>query len=231
MTLPITESTTVAEIAAALPASVKMFQRHGIDFCCGGRTPLAVACEQQGLSFAEVTRDIEALETAPAPESRDWAKEPLPAVIDHILATYHEPLGEELRRLESMASRVANVHGSRASFLHTLEKTVLELSSELRGHMRKEELVLFPAIRAIVAGESAMPVSAPIQVMQDEHDEAGALLAELRRLTGGYEAPDWACGTFRALYAGLAELESEMHMHVHLENNILFPRTLAQSRS
>src|SRR5690606_19699260 len=115
---------------STLPASVRLFQRHGIDFCCGGKTPLAVACEQQGLSFPDVARDIEALETAPAPENRDWAKEPLPALIDHILATYHAPLGEELRRLESMASRVANVHGSRASFLHTLEKTVLELSSE-----------------------------------------------------------------------------------------------------
>jgi regulator of cell morphogenesis and NO signaling len=229
--MTITESTTVAEIASALPASVRLFQRHGIDFCCGGRTPLAVACEQQGLSFTDVARDIEALEAAPALESRDWAKEPLPALIDHILTAYHAPLGEELPRLESMASRVAHVHGSRASFLHALEKTVLELSSELRGHMRKEELVLFPAIRAIVAGESARPVSAPIQVMEDEHDDAGALLAELRRLTGNYEAPEWACGTFRALYAGLAELESEMHMHVHLENNILFPRTLAQSRS
>lgn len=229
--MTITESTTVAEIASTLPASVRLFQRHGIDFCCGGKTPLAVACEQQGLSFPDVARDIEALETAPAPENRDWAKEPLPALIDHILATYHAPLGEELRRLESMASRVANVHGSRASFLHTLEKTVLELSSELRGHMRKEELVLFPAIRSIVAGESAMPVSAPIQVMQDEHDDAGALLADLRRLTGNYEAPEWACGTFRALYAGLAELESEMHMHVHLENNILFPRALGKARS
>jgi regulator of cell morphogenesis and NO signaling len=229
--MTITESTTVAEIASTLPASVRLFQRHGIDFCCGGRTPLAVACEQQGLSFTDVARDLEALETAPAPESREWAKEPLPALIDHILKTYHAPLGEELPRLESMASRVAHVHGSRASFLHALEKAVLELSSELRGHMRKEELVLFPAIRSIVAGESAMPVSAPIQVMQDEHDDAGALLAEMRRLTGNYEAPEWACGTFRALYAGLAELESEMHMHVHLENNILFPRALGKARN
>lgn len=228
--MTITESTTVAEIAAALPGSVRLFQRNGIDFCCGGRTPLAVACEQQGLSFTDVARDIEAIAAAPAPERRDWAREPLPALIDHILDTYHAPLGEELPHLESMASRVARVHGSRASFLHAVEQTVLELSSELRSHMRKEELVLFPAIRAIVAGQAGMRVAAPIQVMQDEHDEAGALLAELRRLTGGYEAPEWACGTFRALYGGLAELESEMHMHVHLENNILFPRTLEQAR-
>ena len=228
--MTITESTTVGEIASALPASVRLFQRNGIDFCCGGRTPLAVACEQQGLSFADVASDIEALAAVPVPERRDWTEEPLPALIDHILATYHAPLGEELPRLESMASRVARVHGSKASFLHELEKTVMELSSELRGHMRKEETVLFPAIRAIAAGEAAMPVSAPIQVMQDEHDEAGALLATLRRLTSGYETPEWACGTFRALYAGLAELESEMHMHVHLENNILFPRVLERAR-
>ena len=228
--MTITESTTVAEIASALPSSVKLFQQHGIDFCCGGKTPLAVACEQQGLSFADISRALEATAAAPRPDARDWSREPIPALIDHIIAAYHDPLREELPRLESMAGRVARVHGTRGSYLTRLEAVVAELSSELLSHMVKEEQMLFPTIRRLDAGQAAMPIAAPVQVMEDEHDHAGALLAELRRLTNGYSAPEWACGTFRALYTGLAELESEMHVHVHLENNVLFPRALARTR-
>jgi regulator of cell morphogenesis and NO signaling len=224
----ITEHTTVAEIASAVPSSIRVFQRYGIDFCCGGQTPLAVACEKRGTSFAVVAAAIEASAAQPVTEERDWSREPAQALIDHIVSTYHEPLREELPRLESMAAKVARVHGGKAPHLARLEAVVTELSAELRTHMRKEELFLFPAIRAIEEGKNgpSIPLSAPIAVMEDEHDHAGRLLAELRAITGGYEAPPWACETFKGLYHGLAELESVMHVHVHLENNVLFPRAL-----
>ena len=226
----ITEEMTVAEIASTLPSSVRVFQRHGIDFCCGGKTPVGIACEVNGLSFADVAADIEAASLRPASEARDWNREPLSALIDHIVTTYHDPLCEELPRLEALAMKVAHVHGTKAQHLARVEVLVSELSADLRAHMRKEEMVLFPAIRDVEQHRpSTVPISAPISVMELEHDRAGDLLATLRSITHDYVAPQWACATFRALYQGLEELEASMHVHVHLENNVLFPRALRLS--
>ena len=231
--MTITESTLIADIATDVPSSVRVFQRHGVDFCCGGKKPLAVACDELGLSFADLTREIETAAAGPAATVRDWNTAPLHDLIEHIVATYHEPLREEMPRLEAMAVRVARVHGQKAPrLLDRIEHIVGELSADLTEHMRKEELVLFPAIRDIEKGASSrVPLDAPIRVMEWEHDRAGELLAELRSLTDGYVPPEWACATARALYQGLAELEASMHVHVHLENNILFPRTLALVRT
>jgi regulator of cell morphogenesis and NO signaling len=224
----ITESTTVAEIASTLPSSVRVFQRHGIDFCCGGKMPLALACKEQGVPLAEIVDAIEASAHTDVADPRDWNSEPLAALIDHIIATYHDPLREELPRLDSMAIKVSRVHGMKAPHLTRLAAIVAELSVDLQLHMRKEELVLFPAIRTLEASaQRDLRLEGPITVMEHEHDDAGVLLSELRTITDGYAAPEWACETFRALYHGLSELEAAMHVHVHLENNILFPRALA----
>lgn len=227
--MTITEQTLVSDIAATLPSSVRVFQQHGVDFCCGGKRPLAVICEEQGLAFDEIARAIEASAAVPAPE-RDWTTEPLSDLIDHIVSTYHDSLRSELPRLQAMASKVLTVHGSKADHLARLDHIVAELAADLTAHMQKEELVLFPAIRAAAAGGGTPSawIAAPISVMEREHDYAGALLGELRRITGDYTAPEWACQTFRALYNGLDELERSMHLHVHLENNVLFPRALAR---
>lgn len=224
----ITEQTTIAEVASSVPSSVRVFQKLGIDFCCGGKRPLGVVCQEQGLTFDEVVRHVDEARNASAPDQRDWSRESMTSLARHIVTAYHEPLREELPRLEMMASKVASVHGAGAPYLARVKAIVLELSAELRSHMQKEELVLFPAVEALDAsGQGSMPLRAPITVMEDEHDHAGALLAELRTITKGYEVPDWGCGTFQALYRGLDELESTMHVHIHLENNILFPRALA----
>jgi regulator of cell morphogenesis and NO signaling len=228
----ITEHTTVGEIAAAIPSSVRVFQRHNIDFCCGGRTPLSVACRERGLSFTEVALAVEEAATPAGPDDRDWSREPLRVLIDHIVGTYHRPLRDELPRLQAMAAKVAGVHGAKAPHLSRVKALVSELSDDLTLHMQKEERMLFPAIRAIEDDpQLVIPISAPIGVMEQDHDGAGALLSELRAITGEYVAPPWACGTFRALYQGLAELESDMHVHVHLENNVLFPRALDLARA
>jgi regulator of cell morphogenesis and NO signaling len=222
----ITEHTTIAEIASSVPSSVRVFQRHGVDFCCGGKRPIGLVCQEQGLSLPELTREIEASTEQPA-ENRDWTEESLGALIEHILSAYHAPLRDELPRLEAMAAKVSTVHGGSAPYLARVNAIVGELGQELRSHMQKEEVILFPAVEAVERGGMVpMPLSAPIGVMEDEHDHAGALLAELREMTGGYEVPDWGCGTFRALYHGLSELEAAMHVHIHLENNLLFPRAL-----
>jgi regulator of cell morphogenesis and NO signaling len=229
----ITERTTVAEIASALPSSVRVFQRHGIDFCCGGRTPLTLACEEQGVPFTEIVEAIEASARGPQSDGRDWTSEPLAALIDHIIGTYHHPLREELPRLESMAEKVSRVHDSKAPHLARLATIVAELSADLQLHMRKEELVLFPAIRRLEArfAPPDLRLGGATMAMEHEHDNAGALLSELRVIADDYVAPEWACETLRALYHGLLELEAAMHVHVHLENNILFPRALALEAS
>ena len=227
--MTITENTSVAEIAAALPASVRIFQRHGVDFCCGGKKPLGIVCEEQGLSFAEVASAIEQAAATPATAPPDWTCSPLHVLMDHIISTYHDPLREELPRLERMASRVLRVHGGREPrVLGRIDAIVRELSADLNEHMRKEELVLFPSIWAMERGVSdgARSVAAPIRVMELEHDRAGDLLAELRGITVGFVCPQWGCQTLRALYHGLGELEASMYVHVHLENNVLFPRAL-----
>lgn len=226
--MTITESTRIADIARDVPSSVRVFQRHGIDFCCGGKRPLGAVCREQGLDFAGLVNAIETSRHVAGAESRDWSRQPLRALVDHILTTYHQPLNEELPRLEAMALKVAHAHGGRASHLARLETIVGELSDDLRMHMRKEEMVLFPAILSLEQGDHPrlVPLSAPIAMMEHEHDRAGELLTELRLLTDRYETPEWGCATMRALYAGLEEFEAAMHDHIHLENNVLFPRAL-----
>jgi regulator of cell morphogenesis and NO signaling len=228
----ITETMTVAEVAAAVPAAVRVFTRHRIDFCCGGRKTLRDACSEQGLPFEALTRALTAEAATAAADVRDWAREPLPVLIDHIVGTFHEPLRAELPRLSVMAARVTNAHAAKAPALRHVEEVLCELSAELNQHMWKEEHVLFPAIRAMSTGaaDSHPWIAAPIAVMEEEHDRAGELLAELRHSTDGYRLPEWGCATLRAFYGGLAQLEADMHVHVHLENNILFPRALDRGR-
>lgn len=225
--MTITETTTIADIANALPASVRVFEHHGIDFCCGGKQPIGAVCRERGLNFAEIASAIEASRDTVDNDTRDWSHEPLGALISHIVTAYHQPLREELPRLQTMAAKVARVHGSKARHLARLDAIVAELSADLLTHMQKEEMILFPAIGTLAQGAAGrpLPIAMPIAVIEG-HDHAGRLLEELRAITGGYQVPDWGCATLRALYNGLADLEAAMHVHVHLENNVLFPRAL-----
>jgi regulator of cell morphogenesis and NO signaling len=224
----ISQETTVAEVASAIPASVPVLQRFGIDFCCGGKRPMSDACREQGLSFTDVAAAIEAATRTPA-EERDWRQEPLHALTAHIVTTYHDRLREDLPRLETLAAKAAHAHAARSSAFALIRDVISELATGLLDHMRKEELILFPTIEAIEQGDQSRSawLAQPIAVMEQEHDHAGALLTELRTVTNHYTVPEWGCATVRALYHGLDELESSMHMHVHLENNILFPRAMA----
>jgi len=218
--------TTVGELAVEHPLATRVFARHGIDFCCGGGEPLGAVCVRRSLDIAALLAEIER-ELAPAGGSgaaRRWDQAPLPDLIDHLLATYHRPLDEELPRLAQMARKVHEVHGSKDPALFAeLLAVYLGLKAELDQHMMKEEQILFPMIRA---GQGAMAMG-PIAVMEQEHVDAGSALARLRELTGGYAVPEEACNTWRALWHGLEALERDLHEHIHLENNVLFPRALA----
>ena len=220
----ITADSTVGTLAAEHPLATRVFARHGIDYCCGGGKPLRDVCAKRGLDASTVVAEIEA-EVAPDDASaRNWNEAPLVALIEHIVDTYHVPLSEELPRLEAMARKVNDVHGaSDPERLGELVRVFAGLRAELVDHMAKEERVLFPMVRQGLGANAG----SPIEVMEHEHDAAGAALRRLRELTDDYRPPDYACTTWRALWAGLEALEGDMHRHIHLENNILFPRALA----
>jgi regulator of cell morphogenesis and NO signaling len=214
----LSEYSRVGEIAAQFPLATRVFARRRIDYCCGGGVALEDACRRRGLDAREVLAEIEAeLDRSPI-SGRSWCDVSSEALIDHIVETFHRPLHEELPRLDAMARKVATVHADRDrdGRLAELADTVARLRGELEIHMQEEEAELFPAL---LAGGSEDVAS-----FEHEHEAAGAELAALRRLTDDFVPPAEACTTWRALFAGLEALESMMHEHVHLENNVLFPR-------
>lgn len=221
----INASTRIGKIAAQHPQATRVFHRYGIDFCCGGNKPLADACAAHGIDTDVVVKELQEQLGASKADGTRWDQQPIRDLIQHILVTFHEPLHEELPRLSALARKVYDVHRDKdPETLSELLDIVIGLETELESHMAKEEQVLFPMI---LSGRGAM-AAGPIAVMEHEHEFAGQSLTRLRELTNDYEVPEKACNTWRALWHGLAELEKDLHEHIHLENNILFPRVLTQ---
>lgn len=224
-TTAITPETPVGHIAAEAPLATRVFARHGIDFCCGGGVPLMQACTTRGVEVDTVIEEINTELQGTDGETETWTNAPLDTLIDHILAVYHRPLDEELPRIEAMARKVYAVHGDKdPERLAALVQTFTALKAELEPHMMKEEQILFPMIKS---GNGAM-AQGPVMVMRHEHDDAGGMLKRLRELTDDYVPPAGACNTWRALWSALADLERSLHEHIHLENNVLFPRALGE---
>jgi regulator of cell morphogenesis and NO signaling len=224
--MTITGNSRVSDVAAAAPATIRIFQAHGIDFCCGGKRPLADACADRGVDVDALVTELRAVETKTS-EERNWQAAPLSELVGHIQARFHQPLRAELPRLEAMMDKVLTKHGDQfPQVLHPLHVMLSELQEDLLQHIAREDAVLFPAIVGLDLGGSGGSswIGQPIKMMEAEHDMAGRTLAHMRELTHDYTPPEWACPTFRGLYYGLAELERDMHVHVHLENNVLFPR-------
>ncbi|HVU16246.1 MAG TPA: iron-sulfur cluster repair di-iron protein [Candidatus Didemnitutus sp.] len=230
----ITGETRIGDIVAARPALARVFEELRIDYCCGGKQTLAVASARRGLAPATVLGLLEAAtEIRSATAVQDAAKLSLTELADHIERTHHAYLKAELPRLVELAERVARKHRERDARLAEVAGIVYELTTEMISHMQKEEQVLFPLVRQIEAGEfddDADILLGPIACMESEHDQAGALTARLRQLTDDYTPDAEACNSHRALLAGLAEFETDLHQHVHKENNLLFPRALAAAR-
>lgn len=217
---------TLAEIVRVAPGAVRIFEAKGLDYCCNGEVALAAACDSIGIDAAQVAAEIDALEvTGPAP----WASLSVGELVDQIESTHHAYLHAEFDRLDMLAEKVAVVHGERHPELAAIRDTWKALRADLEPHLAKEERVLFPLIRALDSPAAERPsqsLRAPIAMMMQEHEQAGALLEELRRLTNGYQAPADGCGSYHALFAGLAELEADTHLHIHKENHALFPAVL-----
>lgn len=223
--MTITADVLVGQLATEQPLSTRVFARHGIDFCCGGGRPLGDVCADKGLDPETIVAEIEKELTASTEPATRWDSAPLVELIDHILEAYHVPLWEELPRLDAMARKVLAVHGDKdPEMLGGIVEVYGALKAELEQHMRKEEQVLFPMIKS---GNGSM-AGPPVNVMHAEHESAGEALRRLRELTNNYTVPEGACNTWRALWHGLEALENDLHQHIHLENNILFPRALAE---
>lgn len=235
-----TPETTVRDIALEQPASIRVFEKLGIDYCCGGRKPLAQACEERSIEADAVLAAIEEATGTGQQEGRDWATERLEMICEHIVATHHAYVRAELPRLEVLAEKVVSRHGSTHRELGEIQQLVELLGEELLQHLSKEEMVLFPYITNLERNlENCGPrslgcfgaVRNPIRVMMAEHDAAGGALARMRELSDEFTAPEGACPTYRGFYQALAEFERDLHQHVHLENNILFPRAIELDES
>lgn len=235
-----TTTQTVRDIATENPAAVRVFEKYGIDYCCGGRVPLAEACARKGLNVDDVIASLETAAAPLAPGEKDWSKESLASLAAYIVATHHAYVSGEVPRLNELAGKVVGRHGDTRQELAVIQSKLTELGEELIAHQGKEEVVLFPYIgkfERYASGGGVKPRSCfgtidhPITMMTQDHDYAGKLMAEIRGLSRDYTPPVGACPTFRAFYAGLDEFEQDLHQHIHLENNILFPRAIALEAS
>ncbi|HZP80914.1 MAG TPA: iron-sulfur cluster repair di-iron protein [Chthonomonadaceae bacterium] len=230
----ITVEKTVGQLVAERPGRARLFEKLGVDYCCGGKRPLGEVCAEKGLDRAEVVRELEASDSIPDDAGgTNWNEMPLGELADHIISTHHAYLKMELPRLAFLTNKVANAHGSRHPEMIRVRDIFAQFKQELESHMIKEEAILFPMCKLLETATVAPhfhcggTIQNPIRVMEQEHQDAGDALAEMRALTHDFTPPADACNTFRVLLDSLAELEADMHGHVHKENNILFPRAAA----
>ncbi len=240
--MTVTTEKTVRDWALEHPAVPRVFEKLGIDYCCGGDRSLEDACRAAKLSLEEVTSAVEAAKQdgSESNPTRDWQKEPLSALIDHINSTHHKFVREETVRLTALLDKVCGVHGKNHPELLEIRSTFRGLAEELAMHMMKEERVLFPYAErmeeAVMQKDPVMPppfgtVRNPVSMMMHEHDSAGSALRALRKASNGFQAPADGCVSYRTLYAALEGFEADLHQHIHLENNILFPRAIAMERA
>ena len=230
---------TVRELAIEIPNATRTFEQLGIDYCCGGSKSLRDACQNAHVSLEDV---LSALETggifkpAPGSDVQEPGSGTLIQLIEHIVGTHHAYVKRELPRLQQLLHKVVSVHGRAHPELSRIQQAFQGMSAELGSHMMKEERILFPYIATLenaVSNGRPRPrppfgtVSNPIHMMELEHDAAGAALKEISTLSSNYEPPEGACFSYGTLYEALKEFETDLHQHIHLENNMLFPRAIA----
>ncbi len=235
--MPIATTTTVGEIAVEVPNATREFEKLGIDYCCGGSRTLGEACADAKISVEETLERLQKSMAATPPQGQqDWQALPLSDLIAHITSTHHVFVREECPRIETLVAKVLSVHGKNHPELLQVQQVFSGLAEELSVHLMKEEQVLFPYIfrmeESVLSGEPAPPamfgtVVNPVRMMMQEHDGAGDALRSLRAITNDYAVPGDACISYRTLFQALQGFEADLHQHIHLENNILFPRAVA----
>lgn len=226
---------TVADVVTENIKAAHIFKKHGIDFCCGGGISIKKACEKAKIDPSILEIELLNLDTV-KDRASDYNSWKLDFLTDHIINVHHGYVEESSPMLLQYSQRVNHVHGHHYIELAEIEALVKQVVQELAAHMKKEELILFPFIKKLVAAErenSEVPaihfgtVENPIKMMEAEHEEAGAVMRKIAELSNNYNPPQGACNTYRAFYAKLEEFEQDLHQHVHLENNILFPKAMA----
>lgn len=231
-----TRSETVGQIAAKDIRYKDVFQRYGIDFCCGGRRSVDEACAAQGINPAEVHNALKEAEQKPAQASQDFNKWELDFLVDYIINVHHRYVKDNVEIIYGLAHKVANRHGDKNPELKGLAEGCNDFLQDLMNHMAKEEQILFPAIKEVVARKKDTTysgrtqtgfISQPIMMMMREHDISGEDLAYFRKITNDYTLPAGACNSYTYLYEKMKEFEADLQQHIHLENNILFPKALA----
>ncbi|MDQ1147110.1 regulator of cell morphogenesis and NO signaling [Bacillus sp. SORGH_AS 510] len=232
MTFPFNTNSLVKDIVNELPKTSDVFKKNRIDFCCGGNITLSDAAGQNGLNIdhllAELEEVFQKFENAEK-NVEVWTDSDSNTIINHIITNYHRASAEELSMLSPYVTKVSRVHGDNHPELLKVYELFYEFKKELMEHMEKEEVVVFPLIKQLADGtvENREEAINMIVELEKEHDHAGEILREIRAVTSDYALPLDACGTYRLVYARLEALEGLTFMHVHLENNILFPRYLS----
>jgi regulator of cell morphogenesis and NO signaling len=221
---------TLGEVVTAHPQLARELERQGLDYCCGGQRTIADASRAVGIDPSTVVANLSSVSTPS--DAQPWATMTIVELVDHIETTHHRYLWDELPRLTALLAKVVGVHGGRHPELMDAADALAAIRADLEPHLTKEERVLFPAIRELAdaAARSEGPpafrfgsVANPISAMMLEHDRAGDLLTKLRTVTDDYQVPSDGCASYHACFEGLAELEADTHLHVHKENNLLFP--------
>ncbi len=226
---------TVAELVVEDYRKAEVFKKFGIDFCCGGKISVAEVCEQKNVDFEVVTNALDELDNQKEKPSQDFNNWELDFLVDYIVNTHHKYVIESIPILDAYSSKVASVHGTTHPEVVEIANLYRAVSEELSMHMHKEEAILFPIVKEIVRAsrnnETLQPtpfgtIKNPINMMETEHDSAGRSFEAIRDLSNNYTPPESACNTYRVLFAKLEEFENDLHQHIHLENNILFPKAI-----
>jgi len=231
---------TLGEIAAKDLRKAQVFARNGIDFCCGGKKTLQEACAEKGLDMMRIEKELEQAAQLPAQRALPYHEWSLDLLADYIVQTHHSFMRQSLPQLVSLSQKVAEVHGAHHPELVEVAALVTATDSELAGHLIKEERVLFPYVKALVKANKSDAtaqasvfdsVQQPVNMMEMEHEVVGGYLAKIRSLTNNYTLPADACNSYKLLFEQLEAFEADTHLHVHLENNILFPKAVQLEQS
>lgn len=226
---------TVGELVTKDFRKAEVFKKFGLDFCCGGKKTLTKACNEKGLDVVQVEKELKAIDEQPMKTSQDFNQWELDFLADYIYNTHHKYVAQSIPIIFEYTQKVAKVHGDRHPETIEIANSFLKVADELNNHMMKEENLLFPAIKALVASKKANTaaeaspfgtIQNPIRMMEMEHEAVGNEMEGINLLTNNYTPPEDACTTYRLAYAKLKEFEEDLHQHIHLENNILFPRAV-----
>ncbi len=226
-------SRSLAEIVNADHNAASVFEKNNLDFCCKGKRSLQQACEEKSLPVGQVIAELQAASSS-CQTRFDFDSMPLPKLADYIVFTHHEYVKKEMPQIAAYLQKIATKHGDRHPEMFKVYEAFSTVKEEMEEHMQKEELILFPRIKAIGSQSTEKPetdcnscyLELPINMMEDEHENAGRLMEQIRQLTNNYTPPADACTTYRLSFEALQTFERDLHQHVHLENNILFPKAM-----